>query len=169
MCPTALSSPPWVPSSGRTIPLAAPPILHGDPRTPPRQLLAAPPHRCCRGCGRRPQLPARVPRPGGPLGPLGSVRGAIVAADDSGVRSPLPPVTMLLVVARVEGLQVHLHGGVAPWTPWSRCSTGARRCWRKCCPSQPRTSSSPLAEWDRALRVLLKSPAPPRCRRRPRP
>jgi len=42
------------------------------------------------------------------------VRGAIVAADDfgemhlldpvTGVRSPLPPVTMLLVVARVEGL-----------------------------------------------------------------
>ena len=89
------------------------------------------------------------------------MRGAIVAADDSGVRSPLPPVTMLLVVARVEGLQVHLHGGVAPWTPWSRCSTGARRCWRTCCPSQPRTSSSPLAEWDRALRVLLKSPARP--------
>ena len=78
----------------------------------------------------------------------------------TGVRRPLLPVAMLLVVARVEGLQVHLRGGGgAPWTPWSRCSTGARRCWRTCCPSQPRTSSSPRAERDRALLVLLKSPA----------
>jgi len=98
------------------------------------------------------------------------MRGAIVATDDlgethlldpvTGVRRPLLPVAMLLVVARVEGLQVHLRGGGgAPWTPWSQCSTEPRRCWRTCCPSQPRTSSSPRAERDRALLVLLKPPA----------
>ena len=88
------------------------------------------------------------------------MRGAIVATDDLGETHLLLPVAMLLVVARVEGLQVHLRGGGgAPWTPWSRCSTEARRCWRTCCPSQPRTFSSPRAERDRALRVLLKSPA----------
>ncbi|PAN45445.1 hypothetical protein PAHAL_9G119800 [Panicum hallii] len=57
--------------------------------------------------------------------PLGSARGAIVAADDlgemhlldpvTGVRRPLPPVATLPLVARVEGLQVHHRGGgVAP-------------------------------------------------------
>nr|CAB3493528.1 unnamed protein product [Digitaria exilis] len=53
--------------------------------------------------------------------PLGSARGAIVAADDrgemhlldlvTGGRRPLPPVSTLPLVASVEGLQVQHHGG----------------------------------------------------------
>jgi hypothetical protein len=57
--------------------------------------------------------------------PIGSARGAIVAADDrgemhlldlvSGARKPLPAVATLPLVARVEALQVqHLGGGVLP-------------------------------------------------------
>ncbi|XP_062209402.1 putative F-box protein At1g65770 [Phragmites australis] len=53
--------------------------------------------------------------------PLGSARGAIVAADDrgemhllnliTGKRRPLPPVATLPLIDRVEGLHVHHHGG----------------------------------------------------------
>ncbi|RLN42245.1 putative F-box protein [Panicum miliaceum] len=60
--------------------------------------------------------------------PLGSARGAIVAADDlgemhlldpvTGVRRPLPPVATLPLVVRVEGLQVHHRAAASPpWTP----------------------------------------------------
>ncbi|CAN6309661.1 unnamed protein product [Urochloa humidicola] len=54
--------------------------------------------------------------------PLGSARGLIVAADDrgemhildpvTGGRRPLPPVSTLPLVARVEGLQVHHRCGL---------------------------------------------------------